>query len=90
VRNFDWLPFTPLWSPSPILQKISFIESILVSPFGCFFMKKYFLIAKVRKKQSFFSFCTRGTKCNLWVYFTVFKRRNSNIWYATYNNHMEG
>jgi hypothetical protein len=20
VRNFDWLPFTPLWSPSPVLQ----------------------------------------------------------------------
>jgi hypothetical protein len=19
VRNFDWLPFTPLWSPSPVL-----------------------------------------------------------------------
>jgi hypothetical protein len=20
IRNFDWLPFTPLWSPSPVLQ----------------------------------------------------------------------
>jgi hypothetical protein len=20
VSNFDWLPFTPLWSPSPVLQ----------------------------------------------------------------------
>jgi hypothetical protein len=20
VRNFDWLSFTPLWSPSPVLQ----------------------------------------------------------------------
>jgi hypothetical protein len=23
VRNFDWLPFTPLWSPSPVLQLVS-------------------------------------------------------------------
>jgi hypothetical protein len=23
MRNFDWLPFTPLWSPSPILQLVS-------------------------------------------------------------------
>jgi hypothetical protein len=22
VRNFDWLPFTPLWSPSPVLQYV--------------------------------------------------------------------
>jgi hypothetical protein len=21
--NFDWLPFTPLWSPSPVLQLVS-------------------------------------------------------------------
>jgi hypothetical protein len=23
VRNFDWLPFTSLWSPSPVLQSSS-------------------------------------------------------------------
>jgi hypothetical protein len=23
VSNFDWLPFTPLWSPSPVLQLVS-------------------------------------------------------------------
>jgi hypothetical protein len=23
ARNFDWLPFTPLWSPSPVLQLVS-------------------------------------------------------------------
>jgi hypothetical protein len=22
-ENFDWLPFTPLWSPSPVLQLIA-------------------------------------------------------------------
>jgi hypothetical protein len=22
VRNFDWLSFTPLWSPSPVLQTL--------------------------------------------------------------------
>jgi hypothetical protein len=23
MRNFDWLPFTPLWSPSLVLQLVS-------------------------------------------------------------------
>jgi hypothetical protein len=23
LRNFDWLPFTPLWSPSPVLRLVS-------------------------------------------------------------------
>jgi hypothetical protein len=23
LRNFDWLPFTPLWSPSSVLQLVS-------------------------------------------------------------------
>jgi hypothetical protein len=23
VSNFDWLPFTPLWSPSAVLQLVS-------------------------------------------------------------------
>jgi hypothetical protein len=22
VSNFNWLPFTPLWSPSPVLHNI--------------------------------------------------------------------
>jgi predicted nucleic acid-binding Zn-ribbon protein len=27
VRNFDWLPFTPLWSPSPVLHEQSLQQS---------------------------------------------------------------
>jgi hypothetical protein len=40
VRNFDWLPFTPLWSPSPVLQIrmprfffLSFLDPILAKVF---------------------------------------------------------
>jgi hypothetical protein len=30
VRNLDWLPFTPLWSPSPVLQSsYRYINSLL-------------------------------------------------------------
>jgi hypothetical protein len=61
-----------LYSLYAVSLKISFIESILVSPFGCFMKKnseKIFPHSKSQKKQFFF-FCTRGTKCNLGLYFT--------------------
>jgi hypothetical protein len=28
VSNFDWLPFTPLWSPSPVLHPVYLIPSL--------------------------------------------------------------
>jgi hypothetical protein len=33
VRNFDWLPFTPLWSLSSVLQRSSMsTSSIILAP----------------------------------------------------------
>jgi hypothetical protein len=28
VRNFDWLSFTPLWSPSPVLHSVTYVNLI--------------------------------------------------------------
>jgi hypothetical protein len=32
VKNFDWLPFTPLWSPSPVFHTIS--TTVMITTLG--------------------------------------------------------
>jgi hypothetical protein len=72
-----------LYSLYAVSLKISFIESILVSPFGCFMKKnseKIFPHSKSQKKTILLFFVQEALSTT-WVYiFPLFTRRSSNIY----------